>query len=399
VKPLKLIARHLPLLLVGCGHSSSDAIKIGSILATSSGHAQVGQAELLSMQLAIDEINGAGGVDGRPLLLVNRSDDASADDSVAAAKDLIENVKVAAILGTTNSDHTYAVTAVTIPANVVLISDDTDADPLGALDTNGTVFSTDSRGSDEGKLLAKLAFARHFTKTAIMVSTEYGTYGAEGYVDGFTAGGGTVTSSPTYAPRLPSYSALLDEVYEGAPQAIVLAGYAGDGGEIIHEYLDAHSSASTFWFFPPSLGNPDFAASVGLSNFTFQHEGIDSNDGPGADAFNNAFSAAYPTTTLEPEPGGYDDVYLLALAMVAGGRSDSETIKANLRTINDPNGMKFGPGQFKEASAALKAGMAINYEGASGSCDFDKSGIAPKSYHTWAYVNGQYTVTNHVVQP
>jgi ABC-type branched-subunit amino acid transport system substrate-binding protein len=122
----------------------------------------------------------------------------------------------------------------------------------------------------------------------------------------------------------------------GKPDCILLNVEAPDGVQMMKDYLSTYTANQTFWFYNPALGNPDFFMGVGYDNFTFRHEGIDVADGPNIDAYTKAFMAKYPNTTVEYEPGSYDDIYLVALAMQAGGNSDANTIKTHLRAINDP---------------------------------------------------------------
>jgi ABC-type branched-subunit amino acid transport system substrate-binding protein len=389
------------ILASACGQAAQDGIKLGAILSTSGDHGQVGQAQLLSMQLAVDEINAAGGVNGRTLLIVSRDDQNNPDRASEAARDLMENVHVAAILGTTNSAMTLPVLALTVPANILVMTDVDCGPAFATADTNDTVFCTAEPLTRDGQVLADRAIAKHFTKAAIIAAPDpYGREIATGFAGTFTQGGGTITASVSYVEASPEYAPLLREVFAaGRPDTIVLAGYAQDSAEIIEDYLETYTSMGVFWFFGPAQGNPDFATAVGPDHFTFPHEGVDTNAGPGSDAFTAAFQKAFPTTTSEPEPGAYDGVYAIALAMTAAGSTDSDAMKPSLRAINDPSGVKVGPGEYRHAIDLLRTGSKINYEGASGSVDFDAHGNVNTSFLIWAYVNGSYTVIVPALEP
>lgn len=70
--------------------------------------AQSGQAAVIGMQAAIDDINAAGGVLGRKLALVVRDDTSQPPKSIQNMSDLIDNEKVAAVFGPTNSGNAMA---------------------------------------------------------------------------------------------------------------------------------------------------------------------------------------------------------------------------------------------------------------------------------------------------
>jgi hypothetical protein len=69
----------------------------------------------------------------------------------------------------------------------------------------------------------------------------------------------------------------------------------------------------------------------------------------------------------------YDHLMILACAIqAANGDTSGEAIKAKIRQVANPPGKVVGT--WAEALPLLKAGEKINYEGASGSCDFDENG-------------------------
>jgi hypothetical protein len=59
-----------------------------------------------------------------------------------------------------------------------------------------------------------------------------------------------------------------------------------------------------------------------------------------------------------------------------------------LRTVSNPPGEVIMPGEFKKAFDLLKAGKAINYEGAAGSVDFDSHGDVVTPIEVWKYKDG-----------
>jgi branched-chain amino acid transport system substrate-binding protein len=383
----------LALIVAGCGSGSGKGIPLGAILSVSGNKAQPGHGELLSVKLAVDEINSAGGVDGLPLLLENRDDHSGTDGAKLAAADLVSNVHATAIVGTTAPETTLAAAEKTIPAGVVLISDIASGPQLNGLADNDSVFSTAPDRSVQGQILARRARGRNFSKAAVLyVDLPLHSETASGFVKVFQEMGGTVTVNMMIPDDQKSYATILQQVYAaGAPDCILLNAEAPDGVQFMKDYLAAYAGSPTFFFFNPALANADFFEGVGYSNFTFHHEGIDVADGPGIEAYEAAHQAKWgPTEVLEP--GIYDDVYLLALAMQSAGKWDAESIKANIRAIGDPTGTKVGPGDFARAASILKGGGKINYEGASGSCDFDRDGAAQAANLIWE-VKGTERVT------
>src|SRR6516165_1262865 len=67
-----------------------------------------GQAAVLGLQAAIDDVNAAGGINGRKLTLVVRDDQSQPPKSIQNMSDLIDNEKVVAVFGPTNSGNAMA---------------------------------------------------------------------------------------------------------------------------------------------------------------------------------------------------------------------------------------------------------------------------------------------------
>ncbi len=89
--------------------ASAQDIKLGyNGDLSASPSAQSGQAAVLGMQAAIADINGAGGVLGRKLTLTTRDDLSQPQKSIQNMSELIDNDKVAAVFGPTNSGNAMA---------------------------------------------------------------------------------------------------------------------------------------------------------------------------------------------------------------------------------------------------------------------------------------------------
>ncbi|MCB1883203.1 MAG: ABC transporter substrate-binding protein [Geminicoccaceae bacterium] len=90
--------------------TAADPIRIGQVAALSGASAQSGEAITRGLQIAIDEINGAGGLlDGRMIELVQRDDESKPPKGLLAARELIYNEGVAAIIGGIDSPVSLAI--------------------------------------------------------------------------------------------------------------------------------------------------------------------------------------------------------------------------------------------------------------------------------------------------
>lgn len=107
------LAAALAIMIAGCGGSGTTAtkepIKIGAIVSLTGTYAGLGEPEKNVLELEVDRINKAGGVNGRQIEVVVEDDATDEAKAVAAASKLIEQEKVVAIIGATGTGQTMAV--------------------------------------------------------------------------------------------------------------------------------------------------------------------------------------------------------------------------------------------------------------------------------------------------
>jgi ABC-type branched-subunit amino acid transport system substrate-binding protein len=387
---------------VGCSGSGGSKITIGAIMSQTGTLATIGQQELQAAQLAVNEINNAGGVLGSKLELVNVDDRSDPLGASAAATTLVTSDHVPAIVGAIASGSTIPAAMVTAPANVVLISGASTSPAISGM--SPYVFRTCPSDALQGQLIAKRARAANLTRVAVTyVPGPYGEGLSNSFATNFTNLGGTVTFQQMYAEGQSSYSSLLTSIYATNPEAVLLVAYPIDGAQIIKDYNSAFSSQQTTWFFTDATEDPSFVQAIGPNNFTFNHEGTGSAapSGSAYSAYAAAFAAAYGAPPL---PGTfsanvYDATYLVALSIEKAAKADGAAIAASMRSVSNPPGTTVGPGQWATALSALTVGGEVNYEGASGSVDVNDSGDVIAPYDIWKVQGGTITVTEMSVSP
>ena len=97
-------------------------IKIGGLLETSGFVASLGQPGLEGAMLAVDQVNAAGGINGRKVEFVNINSESDNTKSVSGTKRLIEQDKVVAIIGPMSSGSAFAVVDTIEKAKVPMIA-------------------------------------------------------------------------------------------------------------------------------------------------------------------------------------------------------------------------------------------------------------------------------------
>ncbi|HVR18862.1 MAG TPA: hypothetical protein VMS65_04185 [Polyangiaceae bacterium] len=125
------------------------------------------------------------------------------------------------------------------------------------------------------------------------------------------------------------------------------------------------------------------------------HEGTSyvPSDGESGEIFDRHFSDEYGVARESQwDSGAYDTGFLTALAVLKAGMEvddptqvTGEGVRDALKTLNDKNGMVIRPGsaEFAKAAQEIADGRPIDYEGASGPCDFDEYGRALNRIAHW----------------
>jgi branched-chain amino acid transport system substrate-binding protein len=190
----------------------------------------------LGAQLAVKEINDAGGVDGRLLELVEAEDAADADSSVAAAEFLVKS-DVVAVIGGAFSGPTLAAAPVYNDPK----------DPVLQITPSGTNPAISEEGewtfrvcpSDLAHAAALARFARQTLQvervSVLYMNNSYGRGFRNAFEEELRRLGGSVVSSDPYLPeKVKDAAPFLERVArDHLAQAIISVSYEGDGAELL----------------------------------------------------------------------------------------------------------------------------------------------------------------------
>ena len=203
----------------------------------------VGQANGRSMrmaaELAIDEINRNGGIEGRPLELVIKDDNASPEQAIKVAAELRDDPRIIAVIGHVNSAATLAAAEVYNDSDrgVVQISP-ASSSPL-VTEAGPWTFRVCPSDLQHGPALAQWASDRLGRKRAAVLyrNDEYGRGVAATFTDAYQKAGGTVIASDPYLPEVmkteQSYDPYLERALQRGMDVLVIAGQADGGLEVL----------------------------------------------------------------------------------------------------------------------------------------------------------------------
>jgi branched-chain amino acid transport system substrate-binding protein len=351
------------------GRAQADPIKVGILTPLTGAGGNDGPRMLKAMQAVFEEVNKAGGVMGRRINPVIEDDQTNPEAAVRAARKLIEVDKVPVILGTWASAVTSAVAPVCWESKTFIMTV-SGADSITQLPHQGFLVRTQPT--------SKLQATAHATYIAGLGKRRIGILGIQApfalatkeHLDAYMKTvGGSVVSHVIYEKDKPAYRSEIDQVMAGKPDFLYLNGYATDTVVVLRDLWKA------------GVDLPKFCQTYAVPQATLDANPPEVSEGiltgtPSADVDSSAYKLAADRLGLQ-EVDGFQaqatDWASLAVLTIAKARDASGVaLKENIRKISQGNGQKVY--SAVEGLKLLADGKDINYEGASGPCEFNEIG-------------------------
>ncbi|MCZ2828237.1 ABC transporter substrate-binding protein [Modestobacter sp. VKM Ac-2986] len=213
---------------VPAGAASDTPLTIGTLLPETGNLAFLGPPEVAGVQLAINDVNAAGGVLGKPVTLVTGdSGDASTDTATQTVDRLLQS-GVNAIVGAASSGVSLTVIDTITQAGVMQISPANTSDQFTEYADQGLYFRTAPPDTLQATALSDLILQDGNNTVGILATNDpYGTGLAENTKNNLVAGGLSEDSIQTvvYDPQAANYDAEVQQMTTFAPDGIVVIGF------------------------------------------------------------------------------------------------------------------------------------------------------------------------------
>ncbi len=330
--------------------------------------------------LAVKHVNDQGGILGGKLSMV-QADSTCIDATAAsnAADRMVNAENVTALVGPLCSGETIAAAnSAAIPGNVVIVSPAATSPALSAIEDNDLLFRTTPSDAYSGEVLAKLLKEKGHDNIAITyVNNDYGKGFADALQSSFEELGGTVAANEAHEDGKADYRAEIGSLASsGADMLVVLAYVDGSGQTIVRQALES-GDFSKFAGGDGMVGD-SLVTSIGEGKLDgFIATKIGRSETPGTAMYGDLAKAGELDPNASFGPQAYDAAFLLALAIEKNGSADREGVSKALREVATAPGEFIFPGEWEKAKKLISEGTDINYEGASGSHEFDEAGDVP----------------------
>ncbi|MCC7283748.1 MAG: ABC transporter substrate-binding protein [Acetobacteraceae bacterium] len=346
-----------------------EPIRLGTLTPLTGPGGPYGPSMRRAIEGVVGAVNDQGGVLGRRIQLYGEDSQTNPDAAVRAARKLIDVDKVVAIMGTWASAVTTAVAPLAWESKTMLFTV-SGADSITRLPHNGYIIRTQPNSTLQITKLAEFLGERGAKKIFILAAqtpfAEPNRITLEAEMPKY---GGSVAGQVIYDRDKTTFRSEVDQALRTRPDFIFLNGYTPDvtillrelfragftGGKVAAAYavnakllesLPAEVTNGTLTWAPsPAVASPAFKRLQALLG------------------------------TQDPDPYSCqtnDHAALAILAIAKAGAATAEAIRANVRRISQGTGEKVD--DVLVGLKLLREGKDINYEGASGACDFDEIG-------------------------
>lgn len=354
------------------GEGGGDGtLTIGTLLPETGSLAFLGPPEFAGVELAVQEINEAGGVLGKP---VKKFDSDSSDTETNIAQQSVNRLlgqNVDVIIGAASSSTSLTVIDKITGAGVVQISPANTSTTFTTYDDNGLYFRTAPSDVLQGRVMGNLVLQDGNATVGIMALQDaYGEALAANVQKSVEAGGGQVVPEPIfYDPKAANFAAEVSQLKAADPEAIVLIAFE-ETKKIIPEMIEQGIGPQdkNMYFVDGNLADysqESFAAELQGTKGTL----------PGAEAgdeFRQRLLKVDPKLTeFSYGPESYDATILAALAAEAAKSDAGKDIAAEMVGVSS-GGEKCM--DFASCQKMLADGGDIDYDGVSGPVEWSDVG-------------------------
>jgi branched-chain amino acid transport system substrate-binding protein len=352
-------------------------LEIGTILPETGDLAILGAPMISAVNMALANINDAGGVLGQPLQLL-RGDSGTNEDIANAAADTELAAGVDGIVGAASSRISLSIIDKITGSQTLMCSPSNTGSVFTTYDDNGGYYiRTAPPDSLQGQALGDLVTSDGYSDVAIIALNDaYGQGFADTLALQLEANGATVVANVAYDPNGTVFDADVQQVADAHPEAVVLIAFPDTGSLVLQSMIEQGiGPAEVQIYVTDGLQGSDLPTKVDPANPGI----LDGVKGTAPSAAPPGGAAWFPQAYAEFAPGvdtifaayAYDCLVIFALAAETAGTDDPAI------WVNEVNGVTEDGEKcdsFEACVDLIHEGTDIDYDGASGALNFVDAG-------------------------
>jgi branched-chain amino acid transport system substrate-binding protein len=367
------------LALSGCAAAGPEikgdgVLKLGAVIPLTGSLSFLSPPEIAGIELAVEDINAAGGVLGKPVeFSIEDSSDGDHPEIAPASATKVLSEGVDAVIGAAASGVTRLIIDQITGAKVVQISMSNTAPDLSTWDDGGYYFRTAPSDLLQGAIVGNEVVSDGNENVAIIYQQSAYGEGLEAKAKStIEAAGATVVSSLAFPEAETNFDSIVDQTIAAGADSVLVISY-DESKKIIPALQKKKFDGSKIYLVDGNLADysdQTWASYLSGAKGTLPGGKLD-------EAFKQRLSDIYMKNHNEElkefsyGAETYDAVILLALAAQQAGDDSGEAIAANMQSVST-GGTKVT--DFAAGLAAIKAGEDVDYDGFSGPIEFDDNG-------------------------
>lgn len=316
--------------------AAGDVIKVGEFASLTGSEATFGQSSHQGTQMAVDDLNAAGGLLGKKIQLLTEDDQSQAGQPATVVRKLISRDGVIAILGEVASSKSLEAAPICQQYHIPMISPSSTNPKV--TETGDYIFRVCFIDPFQGTVMANFARKTLKLNTAAVltdVKSDYSLGLAKFFKAGFIADGGKIVAEQNYSAGDKDFNAQLTAIKAENPDGIFVPGYYTEVGLIA---LQARQLGIT----GPMFGGDGWESSslvpIGgkaLEGCYFSTHYSPEDTSPAVQDFVKRFRALHHETPDAMAALGYDSAMILADAIKRAGSTDGAKVAAALAATKD----------------------------------------------------------------
>ena len=318
------------------GDNDTGPIKVGYYGDLSGRTSNFGQSTKNGVMMAADEINKAGGINGRQIQILSEDDEGRPEKAATVVTKLIDQDKVIALLGEVASGNSLAAAPKAQAAKVPMISPSS-TNPA-VTQVGDYIFRVCFIDPFQGEVMAKFAAnTLHAKKAAIMedFNSPYSRGLTEFFESSFKKLGGQVITKQSYTQGDRDYKGQLTSIRSANPDVIYVPGYYGEVGVIAKQ-------AKQLGINVPLLGGDGWDAPQLFElggealngDYISNHYSVE-DPSPAIQKFVGDFNSRYNIKPDALAALGYDAMRVLADAIKRGGTTNGPKLRDAIAATKD----------------------------------------------------------------
>lgn len=348
---------------VGCAERREEpTIKIGTVSPLTGAGALYGKKLTQAVDLAFEEVNARGGVNGHKLIAIHEDSKLTARPGVSAIQKLISVDRVPVVIGAVASSVTLAIAPIAEENGIVLITPISSAVKIS--DAGDYVFRIAPSDALQARDAARWILGAGFSRVAVLyINNDYGVGLLQHFESEMRSMGGEIVAKEAFPQGATDVRSQLAKIKEANPGALFIPSYMDEAGRALRQAKELGLNVQIFGTDP--FHDPNMLEGAGDAANGAWFMDVAAGSGPVYDAFAKKYREKYGMEADIIAAESYDAAIAIIKTMEKAKSSNPELIKDEL--------------------------YRVKFDGASGRIEFDKNGDVPtKSFQKFAIEDMHY---------